>query len=262
MENRCMENDMVSFISCVNNKAEYEICLNYINKLNFGDVKYEIITVDDAKSLTEGYNRGMKKAKGKYKIYLHQDTYILNKNFVLECIKFFQNKSIGMLGVIGTEKIPASCMWSSGKHIYGGVLDNSISGGNIFTSFPTEDFEGNLKEVMAVDGLILITQYDIPWREDLFDGWHFYDISQCIEFKRKGYKVCVPKQSVEIWVKHACGKVSLNNYEKYRRIFIEEYAGDIFWAGRLIPKLWNLNKKTRPYQQKIEKLVKMCKFSD
>ena len=31
-------------------------------------------------------------------------------------------------------------------------------------------------EVEGVDGLLMATQYDIPWREDLFDGWDFYDL--------------------------------------------------------------------------------------
>ena len=38
------------------------------------------------------------------------------------------------------------------------------------------------KSVAAADGLLLATQYDIDWREDLFENWHFYDISQCMEF--------------------------------------------------------------------------------
>ncbi len=45
---------------------------------------------------------------------------------------------------------------------------------------------GNVKndyeQVRVIDGLIMVTQYDLPWREDLFLGWHFYDVSQCLEF--------------------------------------------------------------------------------
>ena len=47
-------------------------------------------------------------------------------------------------------------------------------------------------EVEAVDGLFIATQYDVKWREDIFDGWDFYDISQSEEFHRAGYKVVVP----------------------------------------------------------------------
>lgn len=41
-------------------------------------------------------------------------------------------------------------------------------------------------DVTAIDGMFMATQYDISWREDLFDGWDFYDISQSCEFTRGG----------------------------------------------------------------------------
>lgn len=40
------------------------------------------------------------------------------------------------------------------------------------------------QEVEALDGLLIATQYDLPWREGLFQGWDIYDISQCTEFRR------------------------------------------------------------------------------
>ena len=46
--------------------------------------------------------------------------------------------------------------------------------------------------VEAIDGLLIATQYDFPWREDLFKEFDFYDASQSMEFIRKGYKVVVP----------------------------------------------------------------------
>ena len=41
-------------------------------------------------------------------------------------------------------------------------------------------------EAEAVDGLIMATQVDCPWREDLFTGWHFYEISKCKELIAHG----------------------------------------------------------------------------
>ena len=52
-------------------------------------------------------------------------------------------------------------------------------------------------EVKGIGGLIMITQYDIPWRDDIFDGWHFYDASQSIEFIRKGFaKICFSTSTI------------------------------------------------------------------
>ena len=82
--------------------------------------------------------------------------------------------------------------------------------------------------VQAVDGLIMITQYDIPWREDIFNGWHFFDVSQSIEFLKKGYQVAVPKQK-DPWCIHDCEITTLKNeYEEYRNIFLDQYSTYLF----------------------------------
>jgi hypothetical protein len=77
-------------------------------------------------------------------------------------------------------------------------------------------------DVEALDGLLLATQTDIPWREDLFDGWDFYDISQCFEMIRHGYRVVVPYQD-EPWCYHDNNYSKMVNYQKYCDRFVDEY---------------------------------------
>ena len=86
------------------------------------------------------------------------------------------------------------------------------------------DFSGDYFDVEAIDGLLIATQVDIKWREDLFTGWHFYDISQCKEMQRHGYRVVVPQQN-NFWCIHCPPpKILDEEYEKCRRIFIREYG--------------------------------------
>lgn len=75
----------------------------------------------------------------------------------------------------------------------------------------------------AVDGLLIATQYDIPWREDLFTQWDFYDVSQSFEFRRKGYRVVVPDME-RPWCIHDDGFMKVVNYEKERLKFLAEYG--------------------------------------
>ncbi len=69
----------------------------------------------------------------------------------------------------------------------------------------------------------MATQQDIRWREDIFDRWHFYDISQCMEFKRAGYKVVVPWQK-EAWCYHDNRDPELTTYYEAYETFLHEYA--------------------------------------
>lgn len=77
-------------------------------------------------------------------------------------------------------------------------------------------------EMDAVDGFLMVTQYDFPWREDLFDKWDFYDCSQCREFIRRGYQVVVPDMK-EPWCVHDSGFLDLKNYDSERQKFVAEY---------------------------------------
>ncbi|MDF2868533.1 MAG: hypothetical protein K0R05_108 [Anaerocolumna sp.] len=207
------------FIICSNNKAFEKEALQYIERLDV-PVGYtvEVLTVIDALSMTSGYNEAMLSSTAKYKIYLHQDVFIVNTNFLYDILLLFQNSSIGMVGMVGALMLPShGVMWYGAR--VGKIYANRILGSMIWSA---GEFTESMKEVEAIDGLLMATQYDLPWREDLFKGWDFYDISQSMEFRRKGYKIIIPNQ-VTPWCIHDEGMNSLEHYYHYRRIFIKEY---------------------------------------
>ncbi|QLY78760.1 glycosyltransferase [Clostridium intestinale] len=217
----------IAFISCVNNEQLYDECVKYIENLTIPvGIKIELIPIRGAKSIMQGYNMGMKKTDAKYKVYLHQDTFIINKNFIQDILEIFEtDNNIGMLGVIGSKVIPTNAIWWEAKKKYGKVYNNPHDN---MTLLEFDEIENKYEKVQAIDGLIMITQHDIKWREDIFDGWDFYDLSQCVEFIKVGYNVVIPRQE-EPWCLHDCGIINVGgNYERLRNIFIKEYSKDIF----------------------------------
>ena len=103
-----MNKQKIAFIICTNNALYYEECVRYINELEV-PVGYctDIICIQEANSMAEGYNAGMQASDAKYKVYLHQDTLILNRNFISDLLQVFNSdKAIGMLGVLGWKKFP------------------------------------------------------------------------------------------------------------------------------------------------------------
>ncbi|MEW8956925.1 glycosyltransferase family protein [Clostridium sp.] len=211
---------LISFIICVNDESLYEECKRYIKELKIPEgYSIEIIKITDARSMTSGYNKGIHKALGKYKIYMHQDVFILNKNILDDILYIFSNKNIGVIGLVGSKGIPDSAIWWEDNEVYGSVYDNH---NGVMDKLEFRNPQGYIEEVSLIDGLIMITQYDVPWREDIFQGWHFYDASQCIEFTKNNFKIVVPKQ-LDPWILHDCGIVSVNGYDYYRNKFISEY---------------------------------------
>ncbi|MCM1160228.1 MAG: glycosyltransferase family protein [Roseburia sp.] len=217
-----MNDKKVSFIICCNDEFYMQECRVYLNELIVPKgYEVDILEVAEAKSMTSGCNEGMQQSDAKYKIYMHQDVFITNKNFLSDILQIFQSDiNIGMIGLVGT---PYLCwegtMWKGVR--FGGFykLDELIEKDLVHRFYP---LRMGYMEMDAVDGLLIATQYDIPWREDVFQKWDFYDVSQSFEFQRAGYKIVVPGQEPE-WYIHDCGAINLEHYDEAKEKFLLTY---------------------------------------
>lgn len=216
-----MNPHLVAFICCVNDEKTYERHVAHVNRLLVpSGMAVELIPVYGAESMAEGYNRAMHRTGAKYKVYLHQDTYITNANFISDMIGVFRlDGNIGMIGVAGGVNLPATGTWWEGNPQYGKVEA-------VFQSYVylhLGDVEREYADVEAIDGVMMITQYDVEWDERI-GGFHYYDISQSIRFRREGYRVVVPAQAAP-WVFHYClDDVDWNRYEQCRARFMQLYS--------------------------------------
>ncbi len=219
-----MDEKKICFIMCTNNEEYEKECIKYLCNLRVPEgYTVQEISIKDAKSMTSGYQEAMEYSDAKYKIYLHQDVFITNKNFIEDLIRIFEDENVGMLGVVGSVKMPDNYVMWAGARV-GGLYTSNIlkSESVVFKTNSAEELDFEV-EVEAIDGMIMATQYDLNWRTDLFDGWDFYDVSQCYEFRKKGYKIVVPIVK-KPWCIHDSGLNNLEKYYKYRDIFVKEYV--------------------------------------
>lgn len=203
---RKLDDSKFCFISCVNDDFMYDECQFYLRHLDVPQgMSVDVLDVRGALSMTSGYQAAMEASDAKYKIYLHQDVFVVNRNLLWDLLMIFQSAHrIGLAGVAGAENLSSERpVWWESRDRYGKVYTRV---------WPEEiqqdvigDFQGRYKRVAALDGLFLATQYDVPWRSDLFNGWHFYDISQSREFIERGYEIVVAGQK-EPWLVHDCGR--------------------------------------------------------
>ena len=217
------------FFTCVNNEQLYALCVRHLQALAVPEgYKVQIAAARGAKSMAGAYNRAMAASDARYKVYLHQDTFIINRTFLTDVVKLFEpHPKVGLLGVAGCQSLPASGVWWEGKNRMGKVLEYRST----FHVLRFADPPGPLARVQAVDGLIMITRYDVPWREDLFTGFHFYDTSQSLEFVKAGFRVAVPAQR-DPWCLHWCGnEFPAEEYYRYRDVFLNHYR-EFLGAGK------------------------------
>lgn len=220
-----MDEKKICFIMCVNHERHQREALYYINRLNVPDgYTVEALTVREAHGMAAGYNEAMTASDAKYKVYLHQDVLIVERDFLFSLLELFQDSRIGMVGMVGAPKLsPDGVMWNGPRvgKIYSSTVDcmNAVTFGEIGKGGGKTAYQ----EVEAADGLLLATQHDIWWREDVFQKWDFYDVSQCFEFRKQGYRVVVP-QMERPWCIHDSGYVKWSDYDGERRKFLKEYG--------------------------------------
>lgn len=226
--------EKIAFILCVNDDRQFRECRYYIDHLLVPEgYSVEVIPIYQAQSMTSGYQQGMQKTDAKYKIYMHQDVLCTNVYLLYDLISIFeQDSDIGLVGVAGCIKMSNTGVWwqtEEGRYynLYQDAIDTYIDN----TSWAAQGYYncGEYQEVQAVDGVFLATSRDVDWREDLFDGWHHYDISQSMEFQRKGYKVVIPKP-LSLWVLHdekKCNGALGKPYWQSTLLFLKEYKEDL-----------------------------------
>ena len=180
----------------------------------------ELIEVSVDGNVAVAYQRAMHESDAKYKVYLSAGSILLRLNFFAEMLRVFaEDPAIGIMGLVGTAQLSTSGELGASPMLKGRLLYTDD------TSFHGATVEGATEEVMAVSPDLIATQYDIPWRSDLFHGDCFFAEAQCIEFRRKGYRTVLPQQD-DPWLltrKRACA-----TDEASREVFLDTYSSEIY----------------------------------
>jgi len=226
----------IAFITCVSDPELYAEAVAFIRALDVPEgCGAELVPVEGAAGMAQGYNAGMRRTDAKYKVYLHQDVLILHRRFLQDLLALFRNRpDVGLVGMIGAKTLPPGGVWWESPDLFGKVYESHTGRLELLSfgeageaSRTVEKAPGRFRaeEVAVADGFLLATQVDLPWREDLFPGWHFYDASQCMEFRNRGLKVVVPCQR-EPWCLHDCGPVRTGYaFAEARERFCRIYMG-------------------------------------
>lgn len=215
-----MNESKIEIIAASNQNQYLEECIRYIQALKIPE-GYELsfTNISNAVSMASAYNEAMHSSDAKYKIYIHQDTFLIYPDLLYDLVEMFrENPDIGMAGVLGGNELDKDGIawnaWNCGRtRAWNTAVELEVN-------FQTQARETVI--VDAIDGMFMATQYDIEWREDIITGWDFYDLSQSCEFRKNGYQVAVPYQR-EAWCLHDCGHSKLQNYDEARSVFCEAY---------------------------------------
>jgi GT2 family glycosyltransferase len=188
--------------------------VQYIDALHVpSGFRLERIAVLGAGSIAGGYQKGMEASTARYKIYLHQDLYLVHREVLSDLLYLFKTyPRLGLVGVEGATRLPASVLYSVNNpfHGYGRHWTYRRPGGPAsllgsvnrrqlhFNRF--RSFVGDYLPAVVVDGFFMATQYDMPWTDPL-GGFELYDDVRAMEFIKAGLEVGIAQQ-LPTWVLH------------------------------------------------------------
>ena len=194
------------FIIVYNDENRLSECLNYINRIIIPEgYDIDLMTVSEVNSMAEGYQEAMEASDAEYKIYLHQDTYIINENILGDLFDIFKSDDkIGAVGNIGSLTFLGNTI-SLPNEVYGEVISmKEPTDVLIQSSGKKNDWKNSKKKLFELDciwGPFFATRYDIDWEELIENDWNYYSVIHSLSFREKGYKLVVPKLS-KPWIIH------------------------------------------------------------
>jgi hypothetical protein len=212
----------VSIIVCSINPEKFaRVCVNYHALLR--DIPHEIIGIHDAKSLCEGYNRGIQKANGEILVFSHDDIEIVTPDFAFKLLSYLDR--FDLIGTAGTTQLMGPAwVYSGWPHIHGQVgFHNSVTGNLIVQYYGVNGpCAGNAQ---AMDGVFLATRrhvFDhVRFDQANFDGWHLYDVDFTFSAHLAGYRAAVCN---DICVIHDSRGDWGEDWQRYAHVFMGKHG--------------------------------------
>jgi GT2 family glycosyltransferase len=215
----------VSVVICSIDAAKFaRVTANY--RSLYGAREVEIIGIHDARSLAEGYNRGIAQTRGEHIILSHDDIEILTSDFAARIDRHLGE--FDLIGVAGTTRLVAG-KWDAAGDPYLFVLISS----------PIPDSEGYVTvlrgggplvvpNVQALDGVFMAMRRNvaisIPFDEALFDHFHLYDLDFSFRAYHAGFALAICR---DIALIHQ----SIGNFDtvwaRYQRRFVAKHRAHL-----------------------------------
>lgn len=183
---------MMSIVICSIDESRYSaVCANY--RQAFAGEPVEIIGIRDAKSMCEGYNRGIQQSHGDVVIFSHDDVEIIGTQSARRLRAHLQRYDL--LGIAGTTRLVGPRWVEAGPpFLFGQVAQINSSGKGYDVAIWNATLPAH-GEMQALDGVFLCARRNVveqlQFDESTFGGFHLYDLDFSFRAYRAGFKLAV-----------------------------------------------------------------------
>ena len=222
----------VSVVICSIDAAKFErVCANY--RAIYAGQPLEMIGIHDARSLAEGYSRGVARATGELLILSHDDIEILTPDFASRVALHLVDHDL--IGIAGTTRVVEG-RWAGAGDPYVYTL--------ISSPFPDAPGFGTMllgggplvvPGIQALDGVFMAMRREVATRvafdAEVFDHFHLYDLDFSLRAYLAGFRLAVCRDLVLI---HASTGRYDPVWEEYKRRFEEKHRAHLpaHWVAK------------------------------
>ena len=185
---------------------------------------FEIIGIHDARSLAEGYNRGIDRSDGDILIFSHDDVLILDPDFADKIAT--RLAQFDLLGFAGTSRLINATWFGAGlPYLHGVVAHAKPRQPQLQIDIFGVDDWPVISNIKAVDGLCFIATRALAeavrFDAERLDGFHLYDIDFSFSAHLAGYHLGV---CCDIPIIHESAGQFDQKHSRYAEIFFDKYV--------------------------------------
>jgi tetratricopeptide (TPR) repeat protein len=152
---------------------------------------WELVVITDAKSLCEGYSRGLAQSTGELVIFCHDDIEIICDDFYNRLIDTFVNADV--VGVCGVTLLNGPALaWAGSPYLHSSVVNHAGDDDSYWPSLASTAGP-RIDGAQALDGMFIAARREVAdeigFDAATFDGFDFYDVDFSYRAYKRGFKI-------------------------------------------------------------------------
>jgi Glycosyltransferase like family/Tetratricopeptide repeat len=157
-----------------------------------GGSDIEIIRIDDARSIAEGYNRGARRTTRPYLVFCHDDIELIGADFVDRLVAQLQEHPV--IGIAGATRLSGPAVfWGDQAEQYSYMAHGPMEDGRYMVGVYHLGYQ-RAHPAAVLDGAFIAQRRDIwcrvPWDERI-QGFHMYDVAMCHTLAKVGIPMAI-----------------------------------------------------------------------
>jgi hypothetical protein len=181
----------MSVIVCSNRPQRFARVADIFGRALAG-VRHEVVGIHDARSLCEGYNRGLRASRGEVLVLSHDDVDLLAPDFVARLVDALRHFEV--VGPVGATRLTGPVWgWAGHPDVHGWIAHRPGGRGDWRPAFWSP--WPRVRDAVALDGVLIAGWrhvFDaVRFDDATFDGFHCYDVDFTWRASRAGHRIGV-----------------------------------------------------------------------